>query len=801
MEAVDEKIQVMPILPLRGMVVFPNMMIHFEVAQGSSVRALDRAMETDSPIFLVAQRDLTAEEPDSSQLFSCGVICAVRQLLHTPSGGARVMVEGLSRGGLLDAERRRDYLEGDVLWMEAEEPARITPRIEALIRQVTELFGQYVELSPRLESDVMTNLFIRDEPGYVADYVAQNTPMRPEDKQAVLQEYRPVPRLELVLRLLRREMEVLEMERELAFKVHAQVADVQRERFLREQLKVLKSELGEGDEENEGEEYRAKIAALKAPDEVKEKLRKEVSRLEKQPPSSAEAAVERSYLDTCLELPWGERTRERLDVAAVRKALDKDHYGLEKVKERVLEYLAVKQLALELRSQILCLVGPPGVGKTSVALSIAGATNRKLCRVSLGGVHDEAEIRGHRKTYVGAMPGRIIEAVRQAGSCNPVMVLDEIDKLGSDVRGDPSAALLEVLDPEQNSTFRDHFLEVPFDLSEVMFITTANTTDTIPRPLLDRMEVIELPSYTDEEKVRIAHDHLLPKERKRHGLTAAQLRISDKTLRSLIAGYTREAGVRVLERELAALCRKAAMRIVSEDVKSVGITEKDLPALLGPRKYRPELRDHKPRVGVVNGLAWTGVGGELLEVEATVLPGTGKLALTGNLGDVMKESCQAALSYIRAHARTLGVEEDFYKTKDIHLHFPEGATPKDGPSAGIAVLTAMVSALTDLPVRGDVAMTGEITLRGRVLPIGGLREKTMGALREGGRTILIPEENLPDLEEIDPLVRSALTFQPVKEAEEVLSLALVWEKERPEQKAVQTLGLPEEPALQSALRQ
>ncbi len=523
-------------------------------------------------------------------------------------------------------------------------------------------------------------------------------------------------------------------------------------------------------------EYHSRIDAMQAPEETREKLRKELSRLEKQPFGSAEGAVLRGYLDACLDLPWGKKTRDRLDVEAARKSLDADHYGLSKVKERVLEFLAVKQLAPDLKGQILCLVGPPGVGKTSVAMSVAKATRRKLTRVSLGGVHDEAEIRGHRKTYVGAMPGRIIAAVQQAGTCNPLMVLDEIDKLGSDQRGDPASALLEVLDPEQNSTFRDHFLEIPFDLSEVLFITTANTTETIPRPLLDRMEIIELPSYTDEEKLQIARRHLLPKEMKRHGLRKTQLRITDEAIRAVIAGYTKESGVRVLERELASLCRKAAMRIVSTGVKSVSITEKGLEELLGPRKFRPELRSHAPRVGVVNGLAWTSVGGELLEAEANVVPGSGKLELTGNLGDVMKESCRTALSYIRAHADTLGVEADFYKTKDIHVHFPEGAVPKDGPSAGVAVTTALVSALTGIPVRGDVAMTGEVTLQGRVLAIGGLREKTMAALREGIRTVLIPADNLPDLEEIDPAVRAALRFVPVRDADGVLANALAVSK-------------------------
>ena len=538
-------------------------------------------------------------------------------------------------------------------------------------------------------------------------------------------------------------------------------------------MKAIQNELGEGEGgDSEIGDYRRKIAEAKLPDEVREKLEKEVGRLAKQPFGSSEATVLRSYLDVCLELPWGKKTRERVSVEAARRTLDKDHFGLEKVKERILEFLAVKQLAPDLKGQVICLVGPPGVGKTSLAMSVARALNRKLARLSLGGVSDEAEIRGHRKTYVGAMPGRIISAINQAGSCNPLLLLDEIDKLGHDHRGDPASALLEVLDAEQNSTFRDNFLELPFDLSDVMFITTANTTDTIPRPLLDRMEVIELPSYTDEEKLQIAKRYLLPKEMKRHGLEKAQLKVSDGAIREMVASYTRESGVRVLERKLAAICRKAAMHLVSEDVKQIRITEKELKDYLGAPRYYPERQALEERVGVVNGLAWTSVGGELLEVEVNVVPGTGKVELTGNLGDVMKESAHAALSFIRSQADRLGIQGDFYQSKDIHVHFPEGAVPKDGPSAGIAITTAMVSALTGAPVKRGLAMTGEVTLRGRVLPIGGLREKTMAALRNGIKTVIIPAENGKDLEEIDQTVRKALRFVLVDQAEQVLAEAL-----------------------------
>ena len=655
-----------------------------------------------------------------------------------------------------------------------------------------------MDLSHRMTPDILIPMLTSEDPGYIADYMAQNVAMRTGDKQSVLEELNPVRRLNKLCRTLRREVEILELEQEMRGKVREQITRSQRDYVLREQLKVLQQELGE-DPNGDGEifEYRQKIAQAKLPKPVEEKLLKELGRLEKQPYGSAEAGVLRNYLDVCWELPWEKKTRERVDVAAARKVLDADHYGLEKVKERILEFLAVKQLAPDLKGQIICLVGPPGVGKTSIAMSMARALHRNLGRLSLGGVHDEAEIRGHRKTYVGAMPGRIIEAVRQAKSRNPLLLLDEIDKLGSDHRGDPSSALLEVLDAEQNGSFRDHFLELPFDLSDVLFVTTANTTDTIPRPLLDRMEVIELTSYTDEEKLQIAKGHLLPKERKRHGLKAAQLKLTDDAIREIIRGYTREAGVRVLERKLAALCRKAAMKLVEGKVKSIHVTGDSLEEFLGVRRYHPERLPRGEQVGVVNGLAWTSVGGELLEVEVNVVPGTGKIELTGNLGDVMKESAHAALSFIRSRAAQLGVEAEFYKTKDIHVHFPEGAVPKDGPSAGIAITTAMVSALTNTPVRREIAMTGEVTLRGRVLPIGGLKEKTMAAYRSGMKTVILPAENRKDLEEIDPTVRSALHFIPVEQVDAVLSEALsmgLVEQEctpvRPYEQPVQGQGLP-----------
>ena len=698
----------------------------------------------------------------------------MRQILRLPGDNVRVMVEGVSRGRLCLLPKTTPYLNALVEELPAEQPVRRSTRTEALIRQTYELFERFIELAPKMTPDVLLSVLSSEDPGYIADYIAQNLPMRTGDKQAILEELRPVRRLERLCQSLRREVEILELEQEMQGKVREQLTRSQRDYVLREQLKVLRQELGEEGAGGDSEiaEYRQRIAKAKLPQEVADKLTKEVGRLEKQPFGSAEATVLRNYLDTVLELPWGKHTKERVNVEAARKVLDADHYGLEKVKERILEFLAVKQLAPGLKGQILCLVGPPGVGKTSIAMSMSRALNRKLARISLGGVHDEAEIRGHRKTYVGAMPGRIIAAVKQAESCNPLLLLDEIDKLGNDQRGDPASALLEVLDAEQNSTFRDHFLEVPFDLSDVLFITTANTLDTIPRPLLDRMEVIELTSYTDEEKLQIAKRHLLPKELKRHGLTKAQLRLTDDAIRELIRGYTREAGVRVLERKLGALCRKAAMAIVSNGVKSIRITGDNLEDYLGIRRYHPERLPRTEQVGVVNGLAWTQVGGEILEVEAGVVPGSGKVELTGNLGSVMKESAQAVLSYIRSRAAQLGIEADFYKTKDIHVHFPEGAVPKDGPSAGIAITTAMVSALTGAPVRREIAMTGEVTLRGRVLPIGGLKEKTMAAYRSGIKTVFLPADNVPDLEEIDPTVRAALHFVPVEQVDSVLAEAL-----------------------------
>ena len=771
---------VMPTLALRGLTIFPNMMLHFDVARPASIRALDEAMAGGTPIFLVTQKDLMVEEPKREDLYTVGTLCNVRQILRIPGDNVRVMVDGICRGRMEELVQTEPWLAARVEEIQASEHTQNTPKGEALIRQTYDLFESYCTLSPRVNPETFLSILANDDPGYIADYIAQNIHLRVEDKQAILEELRPLRRLTRLCQILRREVEILKLEEDMQSKLRDQLTRSQREHMLREQVRVIQSELGEGEGDSEVAEYRQKIAKAKLPEEVAEKLNKELSRMEKQPFGSAEVTVTRNYLDTMLELPWGIYTKERVNVAAARKVLDADHFGLEKVKERILEFLAVKQLAPDLKGQIICLVGPPGVGKTSVAMSVAKSLNRKLARISLGGVHDEAEIRGHRKTYIGAMPGRIIAAVRQAGSMNPLLLLDEIDKIGTDHRGDPASALLEVLDAEQNASFRDHYLEVPFDLSDVMFITTANTTETIPRPLLDRMEVIELSSYTDEEKLQIAKQHLLPKERTRHGLKGTQLKVTDDAIREIISGYTRESGVRVLERRLAAVCRKAAMKIVSGEKKSVQVTGDSLEELLGVRRYHPERQVLNERVGVVNGLAWTSVGGELLEVEVNVVPGSGKVELTGNLGDVMKESAHAALSYIRTRADQWGLEKDFYKTKDIHVHFPEGAVPKDGPSAGITITTAMLSALTGIPVKGALAMTGEVTLRGRVLPIGGLKEKTMAAMRNGIKTVIIPADNVKDLEEIDQTVRGALQFVPAEHVDTVLAQALVHNPENVE---------------------
>ena len=759
-----------PVLALRGLTVFPHTNLTFDVERRISIKALEVAMETGQEIFLVTQREIGVEKPTEKDLYTMGTVSRVTQILRLGKSSLRVMVEGGRRACLRRLWQTEPYLQGHVELVEENAGVSNTPRTEALLRQTCGLFQDYAQLAGNVAEEVTATVLDSQDPGFLADFIAQNTALRYDDKQAILEELSPLVRLRKLNGFLARERDVLSYERQMEGKVRDELAQQQKEQILRTQIRVLQGELGE-DEDSEIDEYRQKLESLKLEDETRQHLEKEINKLAKQPYVSAEASVIRNYLDVCLELPWGTYTKERVNVDAVRRALDRDHFGMEKVKERILESIAVRQMNPEGKGQIICLVGPPGVGKTSIALSVAKALNRKLDRISLGGVRDEADIRGHRKTYIGAMPGRIIEAISRSGSMNPLLVLDEVDKMGSDGRGDPASALLEVLDSEQNYAFRDHYLEIPVDLSRVMFIMTANTLDTIPRPLLDRMEVIQLSSYTDEEKLQIAKQHLLPKQRKKHGLKPSQLRVSDDAIREIITLYTRESGVRVLERELAAVCRKTAKRIALGECKSVQLRAGSVANYLGPARFEPEHVYAQDEVGLVRGLAWTSVGGEVLDVEAAVLDGTGKLELTGNLGDVMKESAQAAVTYIRSRAQMLGIDPEFYKKKDIHIHFPEGAIPKDGPSAGITICIAVISALTNTPVRRDLAMTGEITLRGRILPIGGLKEKTMAAMRIGITTVIIPRENEKDLEEIDPTVRSALKFVTTDHVDKILDVA------------------------------
>lgn len=762
----------LPILALRGLTVFPDQTVHFDVGRSKSILALEAAMKADQTLFLVPQKDLLVDDPKLADLYPIGTVAKVKQVLKPQSENLRVLVTGICRGKVSELSQSEPYLFGTIEAV-PEQQEEDSVRAQALRREANSLYGLYLQMSEHPAQTVYLQMMASTSSGYIADSIAQNSGIEFPDKAKLLCMLNPTRRLETALKLLHREVEMLRLEGEIQEKTKAALDQNQRDYYLREQMKVIREELGEGDDENECESYASAIQNLKLDADIEKKLLKDVDRLKKQPFGSSEGAVLRNYLDTVLDLPWNTKTKERVDVSAARKILEKDHFGMEKVKARILETIAVRQMAPEMPPQILCLVGPPGVGKTSISYSVARALNRKMARVSLGGVHDEADIRGHRKTYVGAMPGRIITAMIQAGSNNPVLLLDEIDKMGSDYRGDPSAALLEVLDGEQNKTYRDHYLEIPYDLSDVLFITTANTLDTVPRPLLDRMEIIELGSYTDEEKVMIAKNHLIPKQLSKHGLKKSQLRLSEEAVREIIACYTRESGVRSLERAVGDICRKAAMELIDgENVKKVTVTASNLEQFLGVRKYLPDRLPCTDQVGLVTGLAWTSVGGETLEVEVNVMDGSGKLELTGNLGDVMKESAHAALSYIRANAGKLGVAPDFYKTKDIHVHFPEGAVPKDGPSAGVTVCTAMVSALSGVSVRSDVAMTGEISLRGRVLRIGGLREKTMAALRHGIRTVIIPADNERDLEEIDQTVRRQLNFVSASTVDTVLETAL-----------------------------
>lgn len=782
----------MPTVALRGLVVFPGMGVTFDVGRARSLQAIKAAMADDQQIFLVAQKDVRDDEPDIDKLYKIGTIAKVSHILRLPnSDTVRVSVDGITRATMVDMLQCDPYLITDVrIRREISVKSDDKDYATALVRQTKDYFEDYAEVVPQMPAEIILDVLEKTDPGELADYIGSNIMIEYKKRQQILNEMNPLKRLEKVCCLLASEGDLMKLENEINQKVQENIDKSQREYYLHEQMKIISDELNDGlSPQAECDELREKILALGLEEKAEKKLLKECARLEKMSPTSPEATVNRVYLETCLELPWHKFSVDKLDLTHARKVLDHDHYGLEKVKERIIEALAVRSLSEGSYGQTLCLVGPPGVGKTSVAKSVASAMGRSFARISLGGTSDEAEIRGHRKTYIGAMPGRIVNAIKQAGTQNPIILLDEIDKLGSDYKGDPSSALLEVLDGEQNSTFVDRYIEIEFDLSKVMFITTANDVSTIPAPLLDRMEVIELPGYTNEEKFNIAKKHLIPKQAKLHGLNGRTFKINDKALYALIDGYTREAGVRKLEQKIAALCRKAAAEIVGGEAKSLTVKESNLEKLLGPKKFIPLSVDKEAEIGVVNGLAWTSVGGEMLQVEAAVFDGTGKVELTGSLGDVMKESAMAAVSFIRSKADKYGVGHKFYKEKDIHIHVPEGAVPKDGPSAGVTMATALLSALTDTPVNQYVAMTGEISLRGRVLPIGGLREKTMAAYRMGIKTVIIPQKNVPDLAEIDEKVRTALNFVPVTELDEVFEIALI--KKENERKSIAAVAQKE----------
>ncbi|MDD6236557.1 MAG: endopeptidase La [Clostridiales bacterium] len=768
---------ILPAMAMRGVVVFPDEPLHFDVGREKSILALKKAVETDRRIFLVTQKEIADEDPDMSRLYKIGVVATIEQMLKGADNAIRVLVSGAYRAKLIRLEDG-SYLTATVEpILEKPRKAMNVEKETAFVRLIKEAFSRFASVFSQIPKELEKLVYEQEDLETLIRLIISQVPFSYTDKQLILEENSLEKKAKQMNVILERETEIFTYENDMYNQVRANIDERQREISLREQQRVIAEQLGEYDpEEAEASEYEQKIVSFhNMSDEVKQKLLKEVEKLNKMPSMSQEAAVIRGYLDTCLELPWDKYTKDKVDIKKARAKLDHDHYGMQKVKERVLEILAVRKLAPDMRGQIICLVGPPGVGKTSIARSIAEAIGRKYVRISLGGVRDESDIRGHRKTYIGSMPGRIINALVQAKSRNPVFLLDEIDKMGNDFKGDPSAAMLEVLDSEQNSAFRDHYIEVPFDLSEVLFITTANTLDTIPAPLLDRMEIIELSSYTREEKYQIAKRHLVKKQMKKHGLTAKQLKISDEVLYDLIDYYTRESGVRKLERQIAALCRKAAKEIVEEQNTAVKITEENLEAMLGPKKYRPDTIEKENQVGVVNGLAWTAVGGEMLEVEVSVLDGTGKLELTGSLGDVMKESAKTAISFVRSVAGDYHIATDFYKTKDIHIHVPEGAVPKDGPSAGVTITTALVSALSGAAFKHDYAMTGEVTLRGRVLEIGGLREKSMAAYRAGVKTVLIPKGNVADLAEIDDIVKENITFIPCDNVRQVLSEALIFD--------------------------
>jgi len=763
----------MPMLPLRGVLVFPYMIIHLDVGREKSINAIDEAMLNKREIFLAMQKEAQTDEPTSDDIYQVGTIAEIKQLLKLPGGTIRVLVEGLYRARIENYLSYEPFIKVGVI-KEEDKIEKDDPEVEALMRNLISQFEQYVKMSKKIPPETVVSVITLEEPGRLADVVASHLNLKLSDRQSILEAISVKIRLEGLCTILAKEMEILELERKINLRVRKQMEKTQKEYYLREQLKAIQKELGDKDDRiAEADELRERIRKAKLPKDIHERALRELERLEKMPPMVAEAMVVRNYLDWLLDLPWNKETKDRLDINVAEEILNEDHYGLVTVKERILEYLAIRQLAKKMKGPILCFVGPPGVGKTSLAKSIARALERKFIRMSLGGVRDEAEIRGHRRTYVGSMPGRIVQNIKLAGSKNPVFLLDEIDKMSSDFRGDPSSALLEVLDPEQNSTFSDHFIEAPFDLSKVMFITTANVQYNIPRPLQDRMEIITISGYTEEEKLNIAMKYLLPKQIKEHGLKVEQITVSENAVRAIIREYTREAGVRSLERSLATLCRKVARDIVAGKVQEAKVSAQNISQFLGIAKYRFGLAEKENQIGVVTGMAWTEVGGEILTVEVQSHKGKGRITLTGQLGDVMKESAQAGFTYIRSIAPQLGIAEDFYENTDIHVHVPEGAIPKDGPSAGITMATAIASELSRRKVRRDIAMTGEITLRGRVLPVGGIKEKVLAAHRAGCKTIILPAENKKDLEDIPANVSRKLKFVLVESMDEVLPVVLL----------------------------
>lgn len=767
---------VLPVIPLRGISIFPHMVTHFDIGRERSIKAFENAMIKDEKILLTSQIDPKIENPTKDDFYQVGTIAEIKQMLKLPDGNIRVLVKGISRGKILSYISEESFIEAQVVEV-SNNDTKIKEddlEIHASKRLLLKDLDRYISLNPKLTPEVLLSISDIDSPGDLVDTICSYINLKPEENQIILQTFDELERLNKMHRILKKEIELLEIEAKIDRRVKKQMSEVQKEYFLREQMKAIKEELGESEDiEGEAEEYRQKIKKLNLNKKVEEKVLKEVNRLEKISPHSPENGVIKTYLDWIVDLPWNKESKDNLDINKSREILNKDHYGLEDVKERILEFIAVRQFTNSMKGPILCLVGPPGVGKTSIARSVAASMNREFVRMSLGGVTDESEIRGHRRTYVGSMPGRIINSMKDAGTKNPVFLFDEIDKLGSDFRGDPSSALLEVLDPEQNNTFKDHYLDIPFDLSKVLFMTTANSLNTIPAPLLDRMEIIEINSYTEEEKLEIAKRHLVPKQIKEHGLTNETFNISDQAILTIIQNYTREAGVRNLERQISNLCRKAVKRIIEEDKDKIRININSLERYLGTPRYIKNIEDTKEnKVGVVTGLAWTAVGGETLSIEVNIVEGKGEIQLTGKLGDVMKESAMAAISYIRSNYNKFKIDRDFYKNKDIHIHVPEGAVPKDGPSAGISMATAVISALTNIKVRSDVAMTGEITLRGRVLPVGGIKEKVLAANRLGIRKVILPYDSKKELNEVPSVVKNSLEFILVKNMEDVLTNSL-----------------------------